>query len=99
MLLAAADPRPHLEPADQAFLTELGVRIVTVLPADGVSRETPDAVPNVDAAYLLYLAEAGALGVLVRPDFYVFGQACAPEDYPGPDRDPARARLGDRTHR
>ncbi|MCX4761565.1 bifunctional 3-(3-hydroxy-phenyl)propionate/3-hydroxycinnamic acid hydroxylase [Streptomyces sp. NBC_01275] len=93
-LLTTEDPRPHLTPEALGTLESLDVRVVTVVPADsGVSGTAGDAsgttgdasdatvvVADVDGVYLPYLANAGAHAVLVRPDFYVFGQSDTPED-------------------
>ncbi|MDX3194151.1 bifunctional 3-(3-hydroxy-phenyl)propionate/3-hydroxycinnamic acid hydroxylase [Streptomyces sp. MN03-5084-2B] len=72
VLLAREDPRPHLDADTLAFLDELGAHVVTVVPGD----EEPPAggVADVDGRYLARLAEAGAAAILVRPDFYVYGQ-------------------------
>jgi len=82
VLLSTEDPRPHLDEADVAFLAELDVRIVTVVPADDPrAGNGATAVADVDGVYLPYLEQAGARAVLIRPDFYVYGQIGRPEDY------------------
>lgn len=79
LLLATQDPRPHLDADALAFLESLRARTVTVVPADaGTSGE--NVVADADGVYLPYLAEAGVRAILVRPDFYVFGQAAEIED-------------------
>ena len=78
VLLSTEDPAAPLDAADRAFLDDLGARLVRVVPADG---ETADGVvADVDDVYLPYLAEAGTATVLVRPDFYVYGQAGTAEE-------------------
>ncbi|MER7185412.1 bifunctional 3-(3-hydroxy-phenyl)propionate/3-hydroxycinnamic acid hydroxylase [Streptomyces hyaluromycini] len=79
VLLAAEDPRRHLAPEAVDVLELLGVRTVTVLPPDAAA-SGPDEVADTDGTYLPFLAAAGARAVLVRPDFYVFGQADTIED-------------------
>lgn len=82
-VLLSADPLPHLDADSRAFLDGIGVRLVTVVPAEADTAEGDDGVAvvaDVDGGYLPYLAEAGARAVLVRPDFYVFGQASDADD-------------------
>ncbi|MFC4502158.1 MULTISPECIES: bifunctional 3-(3-hydroxy-phenyl)propionate/3-hydroxycinnamic acid hydroxylase [Streptomyces] len=74
VLLTSEDPRPHLDTDALRALERLDVRVVTVVPADA-DASGEGVVTDVDGLYLPYLAEAGATAVLVRPDFYVFGQA------------------------
>ncbi|MEW2619234.1 bifunctional 3-(3-hydroxy-phenyl)propionate/3-hydroxycinnamic acid hydroxylase [Streptomyces sp. NPDC048106] len=76
VLLTRGDPRAL--PEDPDVLDGLPVRVVSVVPGDNaVTGE--DTVADVDGRYLPYLDEAGAWAVLVRPDFYVFGQADTPD--------------------
>lgn len=86
-LLCAEDPRLLLEKdaggADHlAFLDSLGAHLVQVLPSGTAPEQAGDhAIVDLDDTYLPYLAAAaddqgtGAIGMLVRPDFYVFGTA------------------------
>ncbi|MYX56363.1 bifunctional 3-(3-hydroxy-phenyl)propionate/3-hydroxycinnamic acid hydroxylase, partial [Streptomyces sp. SID8382] len=47
-----------------------------VVPADTPAADLePGDARDVEGRYLPYLSEMGALAVLVRPDFYVFGIA------------------------
>jgi flavoprotein hydroxylase len=91
VLLAAEDPRPFLDAPTREFLNGLGTRVVTVVPDDAAAGG-PDVVADVDGRYLPYLAGAGARAVLIRPDYYVFGQVTADEDYVSLVED-LRARL------
>jgi flavoprotein hydroxylase len=76
VLLTAEDPRRLLDAGALELLGALGAHLVHVLPAGArPERAGGDAVVDVDGVYLPYLAETAALGVLVRPDFYVFGAA------------------------
>ncbi|WDZ86550.1 bifunctional 3-(3-hydroxy-phenyl)propionate/3-hydroxycinnamic acid hydroxylase [Micromonospora cathayae] len=80
VLLSSEDPRPFLDADTRAFLAGLGTHLVTLVPA-GEQTADGTAVVDVDDVYLPYLAAAGARAVLVRPDFYVFGQVTEAEDY------------------
>lgn len=79
LLLASEDPRPFLSEPAIAFLKNLEVRVVQVVKDS--SAEGDDVIADVEGVYLPYLADGGARAVLVRPDFYVFGQIAAGEDY------------------
>lgn len=76
-LLCTEDPQLLLDPADLAFLDALGTRPVRVLPAGTAPEKAGEHdVVDIDDVYLPYLAEAAAgtaTGMLVRPDFYLFG--------------------------
>lgn len=80
VLLATEDPRPFLDESGTACLKNLDVRVVQVVsagdPADG-----EHTIADVDGVYLPYLTGGGAQAVLVRPDFYVFGQMAGRENY------------------
>ncbi|MEU7230542.1 bifunctional 3-(3-hydroxy-phenyl)propionate/3-hydroxycinnamic acid hydroxylase [Streptomyces chrestomyceticus] len=81
VLLTSIDPYTALGAEEAAFLKHLGGRVVRVLPC-GTSPTLvgPHAVVDTDDVYLPFLAETGQAGVLVRPDFYVYGAAA---DGPG----------------
>ncbi|MER5353983.1 bifunctional 3-(3-hydroxy-phenyl)propionate/3-hydroxycinnamic acid hydroxylase [Kitasatospora sp. NPDC002551] len=74
VLLATEPPRTLLTDGDRAWLAELGGHAVQVVEA-GNEEPPPGAVADTDGVYLPYLAAAGAVAVLVRPDFYVYGAA------------------------
>ncbi|WP_411082295.1 bifunctional 3-(3-hydroxy-phenyl)propionate/3-hydroxycinnamic acid hydroxylase [Streptomyces sp. cmx-18-6] len=99
-LLTTAPPGELLDDERLAFLGRIGVSLVHLLPAGTPAAEvTAPAAVDVDGVYLRYLAEAGggaggrggdvggAVALLVRPDFYVFGAA--------PDRDALAALVDD----
>ncbi len=74
VLLTTEPPESLLTAGDRAWLADLGGHAVRVLAATG--EEPPaGAVADTDGVYLPYLAAAGAVAVLVRPDFYVYGAA------------------------
>ena len=75
VLMATEDPRDLLDAEALAFLDGIGTRLVHIFPASAADRASDIGVVDLDGAYLPYLAEAGVLGILVRPDFYVFGGA------------------------
>ncbi|MEU2792362.1 bifunctional 3-(3-hydroxy-phenyl)propionate/3-hydroxycinnamic acid hydroxylase [Streptomyces sp. NPDC007100] len=81
VLLTSVDPYTALGSQDSAFLKLIGGRVVRMLPR-GTSPELigPHAVVDTDGVYLPFLAATGHVGVLVRPDFYVYGAAA---DAPG----------------
>ncbi|WP_242902340.1 bifunctional 3-(3-hydroxy-phenyl)propionate/3-hydroxycinnamic acid hydroxylase MhpA [Actinomadura terrae] len=64
VLLTTEDPGDLLDPARAAALARLGAVTVRL-----------DAAADLDAVLLPYLARAGAVAALVRPDFYLFGTA------------------------
>ncbi|MEU6752588.1 bifunctional 3-(3-hydroxy-phenyl)propionate/3-hydroxycinnamic acid hydroxylase [Spirillospora sp. NPDC046719] len=64
VLLTTEPPGELLDPALAAALARLGARFVTL-----------DAAADLDGVHLPYLARAGAVAALVRPDFYLFGTA------------------------
>ncbi|WP_248783937.1 bifunctional 3-(3-hydroxy-phenyl)propionate/3-hydroxycinnamic acid hydroxylase [Actinoalloteichus caeruleus] len=78
VLLLVNRPEEVLDHEDIEFLHDLGVHIVQVLPAGTPADQAgQDAVVDVDAVYLSYLAETAAAAALVRPDFYLFGSVGA----------------------
>ncbi|HEY1619085.1 MAG TPA: bifunctional 3-(3-hydroxy-phenyl)propionate/3-hydroxycinnamic acid hydroxylase [Streptosporangiaceae bacterium] len=88
VLLSREDPSAYLGESAVTFLRSLGVCTVTVVPGDATSGGTAlgstaaaETVADIDGRYLRYLADAGALAVLIRPDYYVFGQISRPEEY------------------
>ncbi|MFB9839088.1 bifunctional 3-(3-hydroxy-phenyl)propionate/3-hydroxycinnamic acid hydroxylase MhpA [Actinoallomurus acaciae] len=64
VLLTTEAPEELLDPVHAAELIRLGTLIVRL-----------DAAADLDAVHLPYLARAGAVAALVRPDFYLFGVA------------------------
>nr|AXL05532.1 3-(3-hydroxyphenyl)propionate hydroxylase [uncultured bacterium] len=82
VLLTTDDPHTTLDEDRLAFLTELGTRVVRLLPpgstADGTEDGVEDGVEDVDDVYRPYLARFGATFLLVRPDYHVYGAANEP---------------------
>lgn len=75
-LITLGDPAHALDHGARATLEELDARILAV------GRGFPGAVADLDGRLTAWLTAAGAAGVLVRPDFYVFGSAATPADIP-----------------
>ncbi len=76
IVAASTDPTTVLSGEQQAFLTGIGARMVHLLPAgtptDGLAEH---AAVDVDGFYLPHLAGRGHLGVVIRPDHYLFSTA------------------------
>ncbi|WP_410641677.1 bifunctional 3-(3-hydroxy-phenyl)propionate/3-hydroxycinnamic acid hydroxylase [Amycolatopsis sp. lyj-346] len=83
-LIGSEHPDDLLDADSAGFLKAIGTRLVRVLPAG-----TPAAggsehdVVDLDSVYLPYLERTGAVAVLVRPDFYLFGAAAGPAELTG----------------
>ena len=76
VLLTTQDPGQLLGAAQRRFLAGLDAHLVWVLPAGTPPQHLgPGAVVDIEDVYLPFLAETRSLGILVRPDFYVFGGA------------------------
>lgn len=77
VLLAREDPAALVDQDLSAFLRGLGTRFVHVVPSGGGSAGPAGlgclAFTDVEHVYLPWLESMPALGVLVRPDFYLFG--------------------------
>ncbi len=78
VLLATEDVRSLLGPSRLAFLRDISASVVRLVP--GWASPSDGAVADVDNVYLPFLAEAGEMGALVRPDHYLFGTAHKPEE-------------------
>ena len=61
--------------ANRDFLAELRTTVVAL--GDGLG---PDTFADTDGRYAEYLARIGAVAVVVRPDYYVFGAAATHAD-------------------
>ena len=77
LLLAAPELRDQLGREDTDLLAELGWPVVALAAAPGDGQ-----VVDVTGAYTAWLADLGAVAVLVRPDLYLFGGAPAAPDVP-----------------
>ena len=74
VLLAREDPATLVDHDLRAFLRSLGTRFIQVVPPGGISAGSGgQAFVDVEYEYLHWLESMRALGVLVRPDFYLFG--------------------------
>jgi flavoprotein hydroxylase len=80
VLLTAEDPRPYLDESAVACMESLGARLALVAPVNNPATDE-HTVADVDDVYLPYLARADARAVLVRPDFYIFGQVSTTKEY------------------
>lgn len=71
-VLLLGDPtlREQLSTRDAALLAELGWKVVALAAEPGVGQ-----VVDITGAYTAWLAELGAVAVLVRPDLYLYGAA------------------------
>ncbi|WP_416983416.1 bifunctional 3-(3-hydroxy-phenyl)propionate/3-hydroxycinnamic acid hydroxylase [Streptomyces sp. T028] len=76
-VLLLADPglRERLRPQDTALLAGLGWKVVALDTEPGTGR-----VVDTTGSYAEWLAQLGAVAVLIRPDFYVYGTAADAED-------------------
>jgi flavoprotein hydroxylase len=79
VMLGIDDARAQLDAAAQDFLQAIGIRYVRVVGADEPS--APGDLVDIDGAYRSYLRQAAARAVLVRPDYYVYGQVSELTEY------------------
>ncbi|WP_234444689.1 bifunctional 3-(3-hydroxy-phenyl)propionate/3-hydroxycinnamic acid hydroxylase [Streptomyces sp. NRRL F-525] len=73
VLLLAPGADAGLDEEQSAFLTDLGMHVVRLLPEDGEPQA--GAVADVSGVYRAFLARHQADAVLVRPDYHVYGAA------------------------
>jgi 2-polyprenyl-6-methoxyphenol hydroxylase-like FAD-dependent oxidoreductase len=71
------DPQTALDPASVAVVERLGA---TLLQVEASAEGNADAFVDPDGEYLGWLAGFEVGGVIVRPDFYVFGGFSSPEE-------------------
>ncbi len=76
LIVAAGDPRERLSADHRALIDELAMSVASLDP------DAPDGVRDLDGRLSAWLAEHGAHGVLVRPDFYTFGSARSSDELP-----------------
>jgi 2-polyprenyl-6-methoxyphenol hydroxylase-like FAD-dependent oxidoreductase len=67
----------QLDSLQRAELSRLPITCVSLVPAP-----SDDALVDADGRYAAYFGEHGIIGVLVRPDFYVFGSIREPAALP-----------------
>jgi flavoprotein hydroxylase len=76
VLMTLADPHDLLAAEQCAFLHSIGTHLVHLVPAGTDPGQLGDlGVIDIDEVYVPYLDRHKAFGVLVRPDFYLFGAA------------------------
>jgi 2-polyprenyl-6-methoxyphenol hydroxylase-like FAD-dependent oxidoreductase len=75
LLLADPELRDRLNPEDAALLARLGWSVVALAAQPGEGQ-----VVDTAGAYAAWLAGLGAVAVLVRPDFYLYGSAADAAD-------------------
>lgn len=81
LLVATVDPRTFLTRGQLRFLAEVGAGLVHLsakdraLPDDAGDGTATYRLIDPDGAYRTFLSDRHLIGVVVRPDFYVFGGA------------------------
>lgn len=75
LLLADQQLTGILSPQDSTLLASLGWKVVALAADPGAGQVT-----DTSGAYAQWLGELGAVGVLVRPDFYLYGAATSAAD-------------------
>ncbi|GAA3290505.1 bifunctional 3-(3-hydroxy-phenyl)propionate/3-hydroxycinnamic acid hydroxylase MhpA [Streptomyces cinereospinus] len=82
VVASTTDPRALLSAPQLAFLDRIGARLLHLTaPEDGLDEEL--AAVDVDGYYVPHFTEAGLVGVVIRPDHYLFGTAMTPHDFAG----------------
>ncbi|MGC5396103.1 bifunctional 3-(3-hydroxy-phenyl)propionate/3-hydroxycinnamic acid hydroxylase [Streptomyces sp. DT20] len=74
VVASTADPRTALTDEQLGFLDRIGARLLHLVP-DGAEAAPEVAAFDVDDVYLPHLEAAGHLGVVIRPDHYIYGTA------------------------
>lgn len=74
VVASTTDPRAVLSARQLAFLEGIGARLLHLAPPGTHADEEVTAV-DLDGFYLPHLAEEGQVGVVIRPDHYLFGTA------------------------
>jgi flavoprotein hydroxylase len=84
VIASTLDPATMLGPDLRRRLAGIGARMVWIRPRGSALPVAGEVLvaEDVDDHYLPHLAEAGAVAVVVRPDFYLFGVARVPQDLP-----------------
>lgn len=70
LISMGCNPAAHLAPADAAFFTSIGGRLVTL---GSSADERPDQVIDLSGAYAEWFAANTCAVVLTRPDFAIYG--------------------------
>ena len=79
VVAATADPTVALTGDQLAFLEGIGARVLHLLPAGTATEELgTHAAVDLDEVYLPHLAGQGHVGVVIRPDHYLFSAASTP---------------------
>ncbi|MEU6123653.1 bifunctional 3-(3-hydroxy-phenyl)propionate/3-hydroxycinnamic acid hydroxylase [Streptomyces sp. NPDC047123] len=74
VVASTSDPRDTLTPGRLGFLARIGARLLHLVPP-GTPADPEVAAVDVDGVWLPHLQSAGHIGVLIRPDHYLFGAA------------------------
>ncbi len=76
LIVAAGDPRERLCAEHRTLIDELAISVASLDP------DAPGGVRDLDGRLSAWLAEHGAHGVLVRPDFYTFASTRSSDELP-----------------
>jgi 3-(3-hydroxy-phenyl)propionate hydroxylase len=87
LVVRDVDPADHLTEAQQAFLAQIGCKVVQLGAEQG-----DGVVVSLDGEYDRYFAEHGVIGYLARPDFRLFAGIRSIEEI-GPVVDDLEGRL------
>jgi 2-polyprenyl-6-methoxyphenol hydroxylase-like FAD-dependent oxidoreductase len=74
LVAATVDPTTVLTTDQQSFLKGIGARVLHLVPA-GSTPEASNAAVDIDDFYLPHLSGRGHVGVVIRPDHYLFSTA------------------------
>ncbi|GAA1369485.1 bifunctional 3-(3-hydroxy-phenyl)propionate/3-hydroxycinnamic acid hydroxylase [Streptomyces beijiangensis] len=80
VVASTTDPRTVLSTRQLTFLEGIGARLLHLAGPEAHADEEVAAV-DLDGFYVPHLAEEGQVGVVIRPDHYLFGTAAAWDDF------------------